>query len=313
MTLFGPDGARYQEGIKVTDADWAAVDFGIWRAIHQSGGLDRTYPVMRDQFRLHDKPFAAYVWVDAMDPERKADYAATAIRDSTIPVMVDWEDARCSWGRALAFVSAMRERGYKVPLLYTGRAFHQSMGSPRLTGYDLELVVARYGDQNGAGIYECEPRYQAMLPRFGVWSWNLGGLTPVMWQFGSRIRWGDRYMDMNAVLDPAVINRCFRLWSAPAPTPGPVPIPVPIPDDPMEDDDVISADELDSIWDAPSVADVADHENRSAQRWYNAMILKVGPPAEVQRRNKLKVNGRYNQATATAYDNELAAMRAAGL
>lgn len=71
---------------------------------------------------------------------------------------------------------------------------------------------------------------------------------------------------------------------------------------------MISADELDTVWSAPSVLEVADHENRSVQRWYNAMILKVGSPAEVQRRNRLPVNGRYNQPTMNAYSTELAAM-----
>lgn len=299
MTIFGPDGARYQENIKLTDADWNAVGFGAWRAIHQNGTSDRTFKPMAEDFKRHRKPFAAYVWVDGMAPSTKAEYAARAIGDPSIPVMVDWEDRTCSFDRMMAFVVAMRARGYRVPLLYTGRFFHASMGAPDLTGLGVDLVIARYGDQKDDGTYEIEPRYAQAVAKYSVWDWNVGGLKPSMWQYGSRVRWGDRYMDMNAIRDPAVIARCFTDWAAPTPTtPG--------------DDDmgyVLEYEDIRNLWTAPNAEDVGD--GGDSDQWLFSIIAKAGSIADVQRRNGLKVTGRYTQETAAAYLKELTAMKAA--
>jgi hypothetical protein len=226
MTYFGPDGAKYQSSIILKPADWNLISYGAWRVIHQSGNKDASFNPMMEQFKARKIPFVAYVWVDAMAPVTKAIHTAAALPDKSIPIMVDWEDPKCNFNRMAEYVDAMRKRGYRVTLLYTGKYFWQSMGSPDLTKLGVDLVVARYGNQSPTGQYECEPRYTEMLPKYSVWNWNIGGLKPSMWQFGSRIRWGTHYMDMNAILDPAVISRSFKVWN-PIPTPIPVPTPVP--------------------------------------------------------------------------------------
>lgn len=226
MTFFGPDGAVYQDGIKVSDKDWTDTDFMAWRVIHQSGKKDITFDLKLKEAEEHNVPFAAYVWVDKMGASSKSRYTDNALKDKSIPIMVDWEDPGCTFTNMCSYVEAMRKLGYKVTLLYTGRPFWQSMGSPKLDDLGMDLVISRYGDQNIESRYgknpkfECVPRYEYMLPKYSVWDWNLGGLTPSMWQFGSRIRWGDRYMDMNAIRDKDVIDRCFKNWfSEPTPIP----------------------------------------------------------------------------------------------
>lgn len=72
--------------------------------------------------------------------------------------------------------------------------------------------------------------------------------------------------------------------------------------------DVIPYASIKEVWVAPSVADVAD--GGDSDRWLNAIILKVGPIADVQERHALPVTGLYDQATAEAYALELAAMKA---
>jgi len=223
MTYFGPDGALYQKGIRLTQKDWDCISYVAWRCIHQSGKKDLSFDEMRELSQKNNKPFVAYVWVDKMSPVMKAIYTAAALKDTTIPIMVDWEDPTCSFTNMASYVDEMRKKGYKVTLLYTGKYYWQSMGSPDLTKLAMDLVLARYGNQNPLGEYECEPRYNDMMPRYSVWDWNVGGLLPSMWQFGSRIRWGDRYMDMNAILDPNVIKRAFKAWTSPAPVPVPIP------------------------------------------------------------------------------------------
>lgn len=222
--LFGPDVAKWQEelvdwdGHLDLDSTDAWVDFVTARAIHQDGRPDATYPQFRDWSQRSNIPFAAYVWVDGVSPATKAAQTAAAIGDPSIPVMVDWEDEACSAANMEAYIRELRARGYRVPLLYTGRGFWQAMGSPRLDHLDVELVVARYGNQVAESVYQTHERYAEMEARYGeTWDWTLGGLKPAMWQFGSRVLWSGLPLDMNAVRDPAVIDRCFKLW-APAPT-----------------------------------------------------------------------------------------------
>lgn len=250
MTLFGPDGSIYQRGIKVSPADWDATAFVIWRCVHEDGTPDPTYIWARDACRVRGVPFMAYAFLPA-DPRRQPAAIDAAVADD-VPVMCDWERSGCTADEMFAWVGAVRARGNTVPLLYTGRGFWIEAGKPTLAGHGFDLVVARYGNQSPTGQYEAQPRYESMLQLYGAtWDWNLGGLTPKFWQFGSRIRWGDRYMDMNAFEGdrsdlarwfwmPTVAGDSFGLQRpstpAPRPAPAPVPAPAPLPTFPKGDD-----------------------------------------------------------------------------
>lgn len=242
MTCYGPDGSIWQNGIKLTAADWDAIDFVIWRCVREDGTPDPSYPWARDQAIAHRKPFATYVFLSG-NPVRQAEAAAAVIGDKTVPVMADWEKPGYTPASMFAWVGRMRTLGFTVPLLYTGMAFWQSSGKPTLTDYGLELVVARYGDQQPTATYEIRPRYAQMDHKYGAvtWAFNIGGLRPVIWQYGSRIRWGDRPMDMNAFRGtPAELARWFKMPPAAHPVPpkpsAPATTKPPAPSPPGEDD-----------------------------------------------------------------------------
>lgn len=250
MTLFGPDGSKWQAGIKLTAADWDAVDFGIWRCVHQTGAKDATFEWAKREFLDHRKPFCAYVWAFG-DPVDQAGDVAAAVMDQSVPIMIDWEDLSVPADRMFRLVAELRRLGYQVPLLYTGQAYWQTMGRPILEGRGMDLVVARYGSQKADGQYEIRARYDGMMASStaATWEFNLGGLRPVFWQYGSRIRWGDRFMDMNAFRGShGDLAQWFKMPSfATVPPTGPFPIqrptPAPVPPPQIipptgEDDDV---------------------------------------------------------------------------
>lgn len=94
------------------------------------------------------------------------------------------------------------------------------------------------------------------------------------------------------------VRALLRVNPAPKPTPSPTPS--------NGDTTVIAYHEFDhDLIPAPSVADVRAGK---ADRWLNAVILKVGAIGDVQRRHGVPVSGEYDQATANAYVAELAAM-----
>lgn len=229
--IYGPDGSIWQQGIQVSEADWNAIGYGMWRCIHQNGTPDATYRPMRDMFLARNIPFSAYAWVSG-DPIRSADKACDAVGDKRIPIMADCEEPGYPFGNYFRWIERVRANGFKVRLMYTGRGYWLESGSPHLGGLGFDLVVSRYGDQDPNGKYEIVPRYDYMNSKYGdvTWNWVFGGLTPTFWQYGSRIRWGDRYMDMNAYRGLAsTLGTWFYVKSnIPEPKP-PLPPPTPFP------------------------------------------------------------------------------------
>lgn len=228
MTLFGPDGSHHQDGMTV-GADWAKVDFLIWRA-SIGRRVDRTYATWRDNAKLHDKPFCAYHFVyptGSYPATQQADTFALAEPDKSVPVMLDWEHDGSlvpTFGDVEKVCDAIRALGYKVPLMYTGRWYWAQQGQPTISGCGFELVNSNYGNQQPTGQYGIVSRYLELGGNDSFrWDVSYGGLSPVVWQYGSRIAWGDRYMDMNAVVDHSVIERAFHDWSPPKPEPAPLP------------------------------------------------------------------------------------------
>ncbi|MGH9184375.1 MAG: GH25 family lysozyme [Acidimicrobiales bacterium] len=241
MTIFGPDGSYHQFGgrfgqatpwrwLRLSDADWNAVDFVLWRS---SIGTrqDWTFARMRDEALRRRKAFTAYHFVyptDRYSAAGQAEACIAALGRKDIPVMMDWEadgGLRPTWGDVLGVASELRKRGVRVPLVYTGHWYWSGIGRPHLAGHGLDLVLSRYGS-NADGT--AAARYAAQGGDGSTtWGWNLGGLTPTFWQFGSRVRWDGVYMDMNAFRGTA--DQLHRWFWVPSPPPPPTPPPAPTP------------------------------------------------------------------------------------
>lgn len=235
MTIFGPDGSHHQNDLKVSDRDLAAVQFIGWRA-SISDRSDETYKDAVGLADEYNKPFISYHFVYQTDPRpgtlsagrsaaRQAAAFAFANPDRTIPVMLDWEEdkdkngnliSRANWGDVLAVAAAIRRLGYRVTLVYTGKWYWGQMRSPDMRTLGAELVNADYG-QNFTGTAA-----DVYLKRGGDtgrgWT-GYGGLKVAMWQFGSRVTFGNQQMDMNAIRDETLLSRAFKVWTPPPPKP----------------------------------------------------------------------------------------------
>lgn len=229
MTRFGPDGSHHQQGMTLD----RNVDFMLWRCSIGSR-IDETFDTFRDFARDNNIPFCAYHFVyqterrvtsagkehNAITQARRVD---EAVGDKSIPIMLDWESDGSqlpNWTDVQRVAAAIRALGYKIPLLYTGRWYWSSMGSPEMSGNGFDLINADYGNQKSTGEYEAKSRYKELGGDEGR-GWNgYGGLVPSIWQFGSRIRCGDRYMDCNAIRLNVDLSRWFKIWKPAPPTQG---------------------------------------------------------------------------------------------
>jgi hypothetical protein len=260
MACFGPDGSHHQDGMTVAGADWSIIDFVIWRSSIGSR-VDRTFNDWRNLAQSKGKAFCAYHFVyrteapagaahRAHTPDAHADTDEQALgMDKSVPVMLDWEHDGAqvpTFDDCLAVAAELRSRGYRVPLLYTGAWYWAQMGRPTLAGHGMALVNSNYGNQSPTGTYEVADRYNVLGgDNSARWSVEYGGLSPTIWQFGSRVRWGDRYMDMNAHRGPVhELHNWF--WTVPEP-----PHPSEEPEVTLDNEDLIAI--RNSVWKATLV------------------------------------------------------------
>ena len=224
MTVFGPDVSKWQEGLVPPDPH--GIGFGIARATNGQA-VDPTCVRVIKWCRDHKVPFAAYHFVYEISSHSAAAQAnafSSAVGgDKSITCMLDWEkddDDNChpgrpqvpKWNDVLAVAEAIRKLGYKVPLLYANYYYWKdTCGSPTLTGQGFDLVNAKYGNNNAVATPQAS--YAAQGGDAGPGWTGYGGLTPVLWQFGDHITWGNKNLDMNAYRgDPAVLNKWFTIW-----------------------------------------------------------------------------------------------------
>jgi hypothetical protein len=192
VTLHGPDGSKWQAGIVVPSAHWDAVAYVVWRASIGTRS-DRSFASMRDQALTHRKAFCAYHFVYPCGSYPAAMQAATfhaQAGDTRIPAMLDWESdgsLAATWDDVLQVADAIRRLGHRVPLVYTGKWYWQAKGSPTMSGHGFDLVNAHYGSNPTGDIV---PVYVRRGGDSGPGWTGYGGLSPIMWQFGSRVTFG---------------------------------------------------------------------------------------------------------------------------
>lgn len=228
MTLFGPDGSRWQVGMKFGTTP----HFLKWRA-SRATTADGTFARSYEWAKANKIPFGAYHFPYPTRMYPAAAQAATfasVCKDKTIPVALDWEQdgtMRATIDDVNAVAGAIRKLGYRVPTLYTGSGYWATIGRPNLTGLGFDLWRARYGDQEPTDKFLAKPRYTSMGGDTGSGWEPLGGLTPALWQFSSRVWWGDRYMDHSAIRRPASdLKNWFQTWAAPPLDPSKMTTPV---------------------------------------------------------------------------------------
>lgn len=225
MTIFGIDVSRYQAGIDMAQVRAEGMDFVIAKVTEGATYRSPAWPAQRDDARTAGLLLAAYHYVRTDDPALQAANCRSALGDTTIPIMLDWEENSGDWGNFAAVADAFRAAGLRVVLGYLPRWYWAQQGSPPLAGF--ALVSSRYPSSATGSPAEV---YRSVTAT--TWS-GYGGLTPTILQFTDRATVAGQQVDANAFPGTRVQLSALLGLSPPAPAPAP---PVPqtiVPEDPV--------------------------------------------------------------------------------
>lgn len=230
MTIFGVDIASFQRGLSLASVKKQGYSFVMAKASEGRSYKNPYYAAQRDAAKANGLLFAAYHFLRSdVSVTDQARNMASAVNDTSIPVMIDCEvskGSRPTLSHCIGFRDAMQALGYRVTLLYYPSFWWTQTGRPNLSGWTLWQAL--YG--NNPNVYGSIAYPGDSSPR-----WNaMGGVTPTFLQFGSRIKI-DGYgagVDSSAfkgTLDELKALRIFKDWAeTPAPSPIP-PFPAPKP------------------------------------------------------------------------------------
>jgi hypothetical protein len=205
VTLFIPDISHHQAGIDIhalkmqgAAALIARVGQGAGRRTNgQNYGTtrDREWVRHRDEARRVGLPLVAYWYVgNLLSPADNALTAAQWVGDTSIPWMIDHEDASGNGAHYCATVEAFRRRGLRVILGYVPHWYWSgAMGRADLR-CGPPLVNSRYSTAKGSpqAIY-------SSAGGDGGRGWvDFGGQTTIMWQFTNQASMAGRAIDCSA-------------------------------------------------------------------------------------------------------------------
>lgn len=205
MTLFIPDISHHQAGIDLhalKREGSAALIARVGQAAgrrsngHQYGTTrDREWVRHRDEARRVGLPLIAYWYVgNLVTPEENARLANSWVGDSTIPWMIDHEDASGDGDFYCATVEAFRRRGLRVILGYVPHWYWAGVMSRSDLRCGPPIVNSRYSTARGtpAAIYNA-----AGGDNGNGWV-NFGGQTTLLWQFTNQAAMAGRAIDCSA-------------------------------------------------------------------------------------------------------------------
>lgn len=133
--IYGVDISNWQKGFDVKALVGEGFDFIFAKCSQGSGFVDPFYAGFCTQAREAGLLFSAYHFVDTSDPAAQARNIDRAVRDKSIPLMLDLEPAD-SRPTMLHFDSVKREvekLGYKVRFSYIPRWYWEQIGRPDLS------------------------------------------------------------------------------------------------------------------------------------------------------------------------------------
>lgn len=205
MTVFIPDISHHQAGIDIhalkragSGALIARVGQGAGRRGdgHQYGTTrDREWTRHRDEAHRVGLPLIAYWYVgNLITPDENARLANAWVGDSTIPWMIDHEDASGDGEVYCRTVAAFRARGLRVILGYVPNWYWAGSMNRSDLRCGPPIVNSRYSTRTGTP----EAIYGAAGADNGAGWVNYGGQTTLLWQFTNKASMAGMAIDCSA-------------------------------------------------------------------------------------------------------------------
>ena len=202
MTLYLVDISTYQAGLSIAEVKREGFSAVLARAStgYNGGSKDDQFATFKSAAAKAGILFGAYHFLyphGEVSIAHQASVCASAINDTSIPIMVDHEPDGSSApvpsvSDAVDFANAMRDKGYTVRLWYLPHWVWQRLGSPTLPGgAGMRLVSSSYVSGSG---YASD-----LYPGDNGAGWAAyGGLTPVIWQFTDAAKVAGQLVDADA-------------------------------------------------------------------------------------------------------------------
>lgn len=193
MTVFVADIASYQQGLIPAELVPSCVCLEV-KCTQGSTYVDPLYAGWIAEAKTVGLIPGAYHYLDGSSPAAQAAWLKAHIVDTTLPVMLDFEET--GFPHAMDVADAMTQAGLRPKLLYFAHNRWVSLGSPpllaSLASRGLSLINAAYPTSKAgspAGLY----------PGDSAPEWDeYGGVVPAMWQFtDAGVESGQR-IDINA-------------------------------------------------------------------------------------------------------------------
>ena len=195
VTLYGIDVASYQAGLNLAEVKAESFDFIIAKATQGSGYVDPSWASFRDGANANDLVLVGYHYVTLDAATAQAENLVSALGDTGIPVMLDFEAGSGDLDNFWAVADAITAAGAHVALSYIPRWYWQEIGSPDLTGVP-GLVASDYVDGTGYA--------SALYPGDDSDSWTgYGGVDPVILQFTDAAEVAGQTVDADAYVGTA--------------------------------------------------------------------------------------------------------------
>lgn len=173
MGIFGVDVSNHQ-----TSFDFSGWDFAILKSSEGSGFKDRMFHTHLANARRAGCVVAAYHYVRTDDPEYQVGNIESMV-PKNVPVILDIEDGAGGdpnhWRHLM---NLLRERGYRVPLVYIPRWYWNKIGQPDLSGFP-PIWMSWYPD------YVARPREEG-IKKVPASAWAaMDGVPVLIMQFTS--------------------------------------------------------------------------------------------------------------------------------
>jgi peptidoglycan hydrolase-like protein with peptidoglycan-binding domain len=193
MTSYVADIASFQQGLVPAELRPTCVALEI-KATQGSTYVDPDYAGWLTEAKTTGLIPIAYHYLDGTAPAAQAAWLKAHIVDTTLPVMLDFEEG--GFQQALEVADAMTTAGLRPKLLYFARGRWETLGSPALAAplatRGLSLINAAY-PSTAAGTAV------ALYPGDNAPEWApYGGVTPLLWQYTDNAELAEQRIDVNA-------------------------------------------------------------------------------------------------------------------
>lgn len=220
MTIFGPDMASYQEGLKIASLTDAA--FVIIKATQGDSYVDPYYADWVAQAKAADKlPCWYHFLTTSASPAAQAAHAKSVV-DASLPGMLDWEPTTGStptFAFLISVIDAFTAEDLRIKIVYAPAWYIKQLGVTDISALvtrGVAIVSSNYPGASGTGPKQYAADGGDEGPGWAPYPGVTPKVVPAIWQFTDDAQEGGQKVDYNAY--KGTIAQLAEFLDEPAPS-----------------------------------------------------------------------------------------------